>query len=609
MVTSRALVERGEESMRIISHEPDERPRSVQVYGVDPATVGAAVRLIASEDRADHVDLNFGCPVPKVTRRGGGAVLPWKRDLFRAIITAAVDAARPYGVPVTVKMRKGIDDDHLTYLEAGLVAQEVGVAAVALHARTAADYYSGTADWDAIAQLKATVTDIPVLGNGDIWSAEDALEMVAQTGCDGVVVGRGCQGRPWLFADLAAAFAGSDERIRPGLGYVATIVRRHAELMVEHFGDEGKALREMRKHMAWYFKGYVVGGETRAALGLVSTMAELDERLAAPRPGPGLPRGRRRGAARPRRVAQAPAAPVRLARLPRPVAGVREGPARGRAERLGRLTSSPTRRAMSAACDRSRIRLVRQTRRTRRTRGDRRSRRSRVETVAVGAPRSRVVTATAPAADARASAPSTGRPSSVPLSSPARNASPAPLVSTTSSTGAAGTSIQPSASSASAPARAVGADREPAPARDRVRQVRARVGQPRGADQQHVGGRHEVARVVGEAVVVVHVAPDGHPGGAGGGEQGAAVVGQVEDGRVDAVERRERAGARGRQLQVERDARAVVGHEVDVPLGGRDLLDDQRDPRVRERGADQRSPRGRRRSRCAGSRRRRARRA
>lgn len=281
MVTSRALVERGEESMRIISHEPDEKPRSVQVYGVDPATVGAAVRLIASEDRADHVDLNFGCPVPKVTRRGGGAVLPWKRDLFRSIISAAVDAASPYGVPVTVKMRKGIDDDHLTYLEAGLVAQEVGVAAVALHARTAADYYSGTADWESIARLKEAVTDIPVLGNGDIWSAEDALAMVAQTGCDGVVVGRGCQGRPWLFADLAAAFAGSDERRRPGLGEVAAVVRRHAELMIEHFGDESKALREMRKHMAWYLKGYVVGGELRAKLGLVSTLAELDERLGA----------------------------------------------------------------------------------------------------------------------------------------------------------------------------------------------------------------------------------------------------------------------------------------------------------------------------------------
>jgi nifR3 family TIM-barrel protein len=300
MVTSRALVERGEESMRIISHEPDERPRSVQVYGVDPATVAAAVRMIASEDRADHVDLNFGCPVPKVTRRGGGAVLPWKRDLFRSIVGAAVDAASPYGVPVTVKMRKGIDDDHLTYLEAGRVAQDVGAAAVALHARTAADYYSGTADWEAIARLKEAVTDIPVLGNGDIWSAEDALAMVAQTGCDGVVVGRGCQGRPWLFADLAAAFDGSDARVRPGLGEVAAVVRRHAELMVEHFGEESKALREMRKHMAWYFKGYVVGGELRAQLGLVSTLAELDDRLArldASQPYPGAAAEGQRGRA------------------------------------------------------------------------------------------------------------------------------------------------------------------------------------------------------------------------------------------------------------------------------------------------------------------------
>lgn len=280
MVTSRALVERGEESMRIISHEPDEKPRSVQVYGVDPATVGAAVRLIASEDRADHVDLNFGCPVPKVTRKGGGAVLPWKRDLFTSIVRAAVDAAAPYGVPVTVKMRKGIDEEHLTYLEAGLIAQDVGVAAVALHARTAADYYSGHADWEAIARLKETVTDIPVLGNGDIWSAEDALAMVAQTGCDGVVVGRGCQGRPWLFADLAAAFAGSDERVQPGLRHVAGVVHRHAELMVQHIGEEPRAMREMRKHMAWYFKGYVVGGELRAALGLVSTLGELEDLLA-----------------------------------------------------------------------------------------------------------------------------------------------------------------------------------------------------------------------------------------------------------------------------------------------------------------------------------------
>ncbi|WP_263730259.1 tRNA dihydrouridine synthase DusB [Cellulomonas sp. SG140] len=280
MVTSRALVERSPESFRIIDFAPDERPRSVQVYGVDPATVGAAVRMLVEEDRADHVDLNFGCPVPKVTRRGGGAVLPWKRDLFASIVQAAVAAAAPAGVPVTVKMRKGVDDDHLTYLEAGLRAQDAGVAAVALHGRTAADYYSGTADWDAIAALKAAVTDVPVLGNGDIWSAEDALEMVAHTGVDGVVVGRGCQGRPWLFADLAAAFSGSDVRVRPGLGEVAAVVRRHAELMVDTFGDESKALREMRKHMAWYFKGYVVGGELRARLAMVSTTAELDDLLA-----------------------------------------------------------------------------------------------------------------------------------------------------------------------------------------------------------------------------------------------------------------------------------------------------------------------------------------
>jgi nifR3 family TIM-barrel protein len=281
MVTSRAVVERSPETMRILTFEDGEEPRSAQVYGVDPATVGAAVRIIAGEDRADHIDLNFGCPVPKVTKKGGGAVLPWKRELFTRIVAAAVDAATPYGVPVTIKMRKGIDDDHLTYLEAGLIAEELGVAAVALHARTAAEYYSGTADWSSIRQLKETVTRIPVLGNGDIWAAEDALEMVRQTGCDGVVVGRGCQGRPWLFADLAAAFNGSDARLRPGLRLVAETIYRHGELMVDFFEDEGRGLRDLRKHMAWYLKGYAVGGDARSGLALVSTLEELRTRLDA----------------------------------------------------------------------------------------------------------------------------------------------------------------------------------------------------------------------------------------------------------------------------------------------------------------------------------------
>src|SRR3954454_9056826 len=279
MITSRALLERNAESMRLIQHDPDENPRSVQLYGVDPGTVAACVRMLVEENRADHIDLNFGCPVPKVTRRGGGAALPWKIDLFTAIVQTAVKEAAKGNIPLTIKMRKGVDDDHLTYLDAGRIARDSGVAAVALHGRTAAQFYSGQADWSAIARLREALPDIPVLGNGDIWSAEDAVRMVRETGVDGVVVGRGCQGRPWLFGDLQAAFEGSDVRHRPNLRQVAEGVYRHAELMVETFGDEGKALREIRKHIAWYFKGYVVGGELRTRLALVTSLEVLRDTL------------------------------------------------------------------------------------------------------------------------------------------------------------------------------------------------------------------------------------------------------------------------------------------------------------------------------------------
>ncbi|MDQ6752660.1 MAG: tRNA dihydrouridine synthase DusB [Actinomycetota bacterium] len=299
MVTSRALVERTPESLRIISHDDDEKVRSVQLYGVDPATVGRAVRMLVEEDRADHIDLNFGCPVAKVTRKGGGAALPWKTDLFTGIVQTAVREASKGNIPLTVKMRKGIDDDHLTYLEAGRIARDSGVAAVALHGRTASQFYSGQADWSAIARLREALPDVPVLGNGDIWSAEDAIRMVRETGVDGVVIGRGCQGRPWLFGDLMAAFEGSDLRHRPGLKEVSESVYRHAQLLIDTFGEEEKALRDIRKHMAWYFKGYVVGGELRAKLATVPTLEVLRGLLDlldqdAPYPGQDAegPRGR-----------------------------------------------------------------------------------------------------------------------------------------------------------------------------------------------------------------------------------------------------------------------------------------------------------------------------
>jgi len=278
MITSRGLVEKNPLTFRMIAFDPDEHPRSMQLYGVDPEAMGRAVRMIVERDLADHVDMNFGCPVPKVTRRGGGAALPYKRRLFESIVRAAVDNAD--GRPVTVKMRIGIDDERHTFLDAGRRAVDAGAAAVALHARTAAQRYSGQADWSAVARLRdALPAEVPVLGNGDIFAASDALRMVAETGCDGVVVGRGCLGRPWLFGDLEAAFAGRPLPEPPALGQVCATMRRHAELLCEHMGPF-KGIRDMRKHVAWYLKGFPVGPDIRRRLGLITSLDELDELVA-----------------------------------------------------------------------------------------------------------------------------------------------------------------------------------------------------------------------------------------------------------------------------------------------------------------------------------------
>ena len=279
MVNARGLLEDGEKTWQLASFGPEETRRSLQLYGTDPAVMGAAVRRLVDEDHVDHIDLNFGCPAPKVTRHGGGAAVPARPSLFGAVVAAAVDNAGP--VPVTVKMRIGLDEDRVTFLEAGRRAADAGAAAVALHARTARQRYSGRARWSAIAELVEALPGTPVLGNGDIWTAADALAMIERTGCAGVVVGRACLGRPWFFGQLADLFAGRPIRPEPPLGEMATIATEHARLLTGAVGEH-RAMKMMRKHMGWYLTGYPVGSAVRRSVTALDTLAQLDE-LFAPR--------------------------------------------------------------------------------------------------------------------------------------------------------------------------------------------------------------------------------------------------------------------------------------------------------------------------------------
>lgn len=278
MITSRGLIVGDPKTKAMLAFADAEKVRSVQLYGVDAEAVAGAARVLCQDFGVHHIDLNFGCPVPKVTRKGGGGVLPWKRDRLRSILAATVAAADEFGVPVTMKTRIGIDEDHITYLDAGRIAEETGCAAIALHARTVQQAYSGNAAWDTIGRLVAEVS-IPVLGNGDIWEASDALRMIDDTGCAGVVIGRGCLGRPWLFRDLDAAFRGQPKPNLPTLGEVCEMVYRHGELLAVQMGER-HGLTDLRKHMAWYFKGFPVGGELRRQLAMVSSLAELAQLLA-----------------------------------------------------------------------------------------------------------------------------------------------------------------------------------------------------------------------------------------------------------------------------------------------------------------------------------------
>jgi nifR3 family TIM-barrel protein len=301
MITARPLVEGDRKTARLARFGPDEAPRSLQLYGVDPHHIGEAVKRLVGEGRVDHIDMNFGCPVPKITRRGGGSAIPAKPKLLAAIVRAAVGSAGP--VPITIKFRKGLDDRLLTYRDAGRIGQEEGCAAVGLHARTAEQFYEDGADWAAIAELVDRL-DIPVFGNGDIWEADDALRMIAETGCAGVIIGRGCLGRPWLFAEIAERMSGVAASEPPGFASVAEIMRAHAAAMVAwaQHGEveldasprrarargrerppeatvENLALRAFRKHASWYTKGFRASAALREILMHVETLAELDAAL------------------------------------------------------------------------------------------------------------------------------------------------------------------------------------------------------------------------------------------------------------------------------------------------------------------------------------------
>lgn len=302
MVMAAAVLHRNGKTSRMMTFGADEHPRSLQIYGSDPATLAGAVRLLCEEDLVDHIDLNFGCPAAKVTRRGGGAAVPARPRVLSAILCAAVGAASPYGVPVTAKFRMGLTDDVLTHIQTGQICADEGVAWIALHARTAEQHYAGSARWDAIGELKSAVNGIPVLGNGDIWEASDAVEMMSATGCDGVVIGRGCLGRPWLFGDLRQALSGGEVPAPRRLGEVCAVMSTHARLLADHYegapddrdppsrrrralvpegvsAAENRAMRDFRKHTSWYLTGYPVGPQVRREMAMVSSVAELNEMI------------------------------------------------------------------------------------------------------------------------------------------------------------------------------------------------------------------------------------------------------------------------------------------------------------------------------------------
>ncbi len=272
MVSANGLVRDGARTRELLRSHPQERPLGIQLFGDDADTLGEAVRMVAAE--GELIDLNMGCPVPKVVRSGAGSALLRDPRRIAAVIRAM---RRATALPLTVKIRSGWDGASINYLEVARICADEGVDGITLHPRTRTQGFSGRADWSHIARLKEAVR-IPVVGSGDIFCAEDAVRMMAQTGCDGVMVGRGGYGNPWLIRDILLAHGGHERLPAVTPQQRREVALRHIELFLESF-PERKAVRDLRKHLAWYSRGVCGASAFRARINQALSLGEMRRAL------------------------------------------------------------------------------------------------------------------------------------------------------------------------------------------------------------------------------------------------------------------------------------------------------------------------------------------